>query len=265
MRTVDGKVALITGAGSGIGRAIGVAWTRRGGAALLVGRRWEPLEATASECLGNSGCAWLFQADITSADDRRRLQSAVQAQVGSIDVLVHSAALLAGGAFASHTPATIEQVIAINLSAPLLLTREWLPTLQAQRGGIIVVGSLLSGVPLPGVSLYAPSKGALRTWALALSAELSRVGVHVLVAHPPGTRTPMTAGLARAFIGRARLSDPADVGERIIRAWEAERREVAWGASEWLPGVFNRLAPGLFQRIVRWQAQRLERLFGSEP
>jgi uncharacterized protein len=242
--------ALVTGGGSGIGRGIALALARRDVSVALVGRRREPLETVAAEIASRGGRALAFPADLTRAGDRSGLRERIHAALGPIDVLANTAGALASGELAALTPAAIEAAVALNLAAPILLVQQWLPDLAARRGAVILVGSMMSFVPLPAASVYSATKAGVRAFGRALRSELRARGVRLLTVYPPATATAMTASMARNAPWRGPLADPAIVGERIVRALLAGRREVQWGVGERMLTMWYQAMPWLVSELM---------------
>jgi len=259
-----GRTALVTGGGSGIGRGIALALARRDVRVALVGRRPGPLETVAREIASMGGHALAFPADLAQAGERTGLRERIHAALGPIDLLVNNAGVLAGGELAALVPAEIETAIAVNLAAPMLLVQQWLPDLAARPGAVILVGSMMSFVPLPAASVYSATKAGLRAFGQALRYELRRHGIHLLTVYPPGTATAMTASMARNAPWRSPLADPAIVGERIVRALIAGRHELQWGAGERLLTILYHAAPGLVSALmVRYHALFVRMMSGG--
>jgi short-subunit dehydrogenase len=192
------------------------------------------------------------------------LRARVHAALGPIDLLVNNAGVLAGGELAALAPAEIETAVALNLAVPMLLVQQWLPDLASRRGAVILVGSMTSFVPLPAASVYSASKAGLRAFGRALRYELRGRDVHVLTAYPPGTATVMTESMARNSPWRVRLADPDAVGERIVQALLAGRREVQWGAGERLLTAVYHLAPRLVEAILARRHALFVRMMSGE-
>jgi short-subunit dehydrogenase len=252
-RSLNGSTALVTGGGTGIGRGIALALARRQVRVALAGRRSAQLEAVAAEIEQLGGLAFAWPADLTRAGERARLQEQIHAALGPIDLLVNNAGVLASGELATLAPAEIEVAVAVNLAAPMLLAQQWLPDLAARRGAVVLVGSMMSLVPLPAASVYSATKGGLRAFGHALRPELRARGVHLLVVYPPGTATAMTATMARNAPWRVGLADPLVVGERIVRALLAGRGELQWGAGERALALAYRAAPRLVAGLLARQ------------
>jgi short-subunit dehydrogenase len=242
--------ALVTGGGTGIGRGIALALARRGTQVALVGRRRAPLEQVAGEVAQLGGRAVAFPADLTHAGERTALRALVHEALGPIDLLVNNAAVLAGGELEALAPGEIASAVALNLAVPMLLVQQWLPDLVAGHGAVILVGSMTSFVPLPAAVVYSATKAGLRAFGGALRYELRGRGVHLLTVYPPGTATAMTASMARNAPWRIPLADPAIVGERVVRALIAGRRDVQWGAGERLLTMLYQVIPRPLEALM---------------
>ncbi len=161
----DGKVAMVTGAGSGIGRAVAVALLREGYSVALAGRRREPLERTAAEAGSATGRALVVPTDVTDPASVRALFEATQTAFGRLDVLFNNAGT--GAPAVPLEELTIEQwrrVIDVNLTGAFFCTQEAFRLMKAQspRGGrIINNGSLSAHVPRPNSAPYTASKHAI--------------------------------------------------------------------------------------------------------
>ncbi len=261
-------MALVTGGGTGIGRGIALALARRGVAVALVGRRPEPLAATVAELRTLGQAALSFTADLSDPDAWGQVVEQVHAAWGPIDTLVHNAGILAGGALLDQSPATMQACVTTNFTAPLVLTRLLLPDLIAQRGRVVLVGSTTSFVPLPYLALYGATKAGLHHFGAALRHELTPLGIGLLIAYPPATATAMTAAMAartQASTGRQpTLATPEQIGETIVRALVAGKREAIWWDGEQLLRVCYRLAPGLVERLLFAQRRRFQTMVGAD-
>ncbi len=252
LTTHDSPIAVIIGAGSGIGRGIALA---------LVGRRAAALEEVRVRCAALGVRAVALPTDIADMAAREALPGRVRAALGPPGLLVHAAGVLAGGELGDLATGAIERAIATNLTAPLALTRAFLPDLKATRGGIIVIASLLAEVPFPAASVYSATKGGLVAGAAALRYEARAWGGRVMVAYPPSTATAMTRDMARAAgFRRYPRADSDVVGERIVAAFCAGRREWRGGMGDRALTLAYRLAPSLIGRALRAQRARVRRM-----
>ena len=258
------QTALVTGGGSGIGRGIALALARHGVNLALLGRRTEPLHAVAEEARGHGVRAQAFPVDLTHPDELEATFAQVRRDLGPLTLLVNNAGMLAGGALMAQSTDTIERAVALNLTAPLLLTRLALPDLVACGGAVALVGSMTSFMPMPFSSLYSGTKMGLRGFGMALRYELEPLGVHLLLAYPPMTDTAMVRGMAEAAgLPRsrfARLASPDAIGERIVTALLARKPEVVWRGGELFAVRLYHWAPALVQTILRLERKRFARM-----
>ena len=198
---LKGKCVLITGAGSGIGRALAVEAARRGMTVALCGRRADALAQTAA-LLGAGTAHIVIQADVTRPDARRMLVDRIRERWGKLDVLINNAGIVAGGAVESLNDDALERVLATNVTAPIALTRDLLPLLLAGRPSRVVnVGSMFGDIAFPLFAAYSASKFGLRGFSDALRREFRDRGVGVTYAAPRATKTEAVelAGNAHHF------------------------------------------------------------------
>lgn len=182
---LNGKVAIITGASSGVGEAAARAFARAGAKVVLAARSAAKLEALAGDVNGLA-----VPTDVSRIEDLAALIERTLSAHGRIDVLVNNAAANARGTFDTLDPAGIAAVIDTNLKAPLLLTRLALPHLRSSRGVVVNVASIAGHVPLPHEGPYCASKWGLRGFTFALRQELQAAGVAVCVVSPGPIATP---------------------------------------------------------------------------
>ncbi len=213
--------AMVTGAGSGIGRAVAVALARHGCRLLLVGRREKTLQAVASEL---PTVATVIVADLATDAG---IQTAARACPDHLDVLVHSAGLFHYGPIAEISTGTWDNLTAVNLRAPMLLTSACLAGLRGASGQVVFVNST-AGLPgAGGNGAYASTKQALRTAAETLRQDLKASGLRVLTIFPGRTDTAMQHEVLVAE-GRPDaqipLLQPDDVAQAVLSALLMSRR-----------------------------------------
>jgi len=182
---LNGKVAIITGASSGVGEAAARAFAGTGAKVVLAARSGEKIASLAKEVGGLA-----VPTDVCCLDDLQALVDQAVAAHGRIDVLVNNAAANARGDLDTLEPQGIATVIDTNLKAPLLLTRLALPHLRSSGGVVVNVASIAGHVPLPHESPYCASKWGLRGFTFALRQELQAAGVAVCVVSPGPISTP---------------------------------------------------------------------------
>lgn len=183
--TLAGKVAVITGASSGVGEAAARAFARAGAKVVLAARSRDKI-ASLAQALG--GLA--VPTDVSRLADLQALVDQALAAYGRIDVLVNNAAANSRGELETLDPQGIATVIDTNLKAPLLLTRLALPHLRASKGVVVNVASIAGHVPLPHETPYCASKWGLRGFTFALRQELRDTGVAACVVSPGPIATP---------------------------------------------------------------------------
>ena len=185
---LEGKRVLVTGAGSGIGRALAIEASRLGITVALCGRRADALAATLSEMVP-CGRHLRLRGDITAPAVRRGVRDYLWKQWGGLDVLVNNAGVVAVGPLAFATDAELERVMATNVIAPMALTRDMLPLLRRARPSRVVnVGSMFGDIGYPLFAAYSASKFALRGLSMALRRELRPFGIGVTYAAPEPPR-----------------------------------------------------------------------------
>ncbi|WP_018569541.1 SDR family NAD(P)-dependent oxidoreductase [Streptomyces sp. PsTaAH-124] len=223
-RPLEGKVAVVTGGGRGIGAAVAVLLARAGARLALVGRTEETLARTARELPAESA---VVVADLSLPEAPAQVMEAVLARFGRVDVLVNNAA--AENFTASHelTPAEADQLWGLNARTPLLLGGLAAAHMAARGGGSIVnissdVGSVRG---IPNQSLYAATKGAVDGATRSLAAEWGERGVRVNAVRPAVTDTDMSAAvfadphLERALTAQyalGRMGRPEDIAEAVL-------------------------------------------------
>lgn len=184
----DRPVHLITGAGSGIGCAIAHRLATHG-PVVLMGRRPEPLRETGLS-LGIEGEDWFsVPGDITKSDDRHQVIDETLRVFGRLDALVNNAAIGTCAPLGDLSELQLSQLIEVNLTAPLLLTRLALAYLAEQQGCVVSIGSRAAIDPFPGLGIYGCTKSGLEALARAIAAEYPAVRAYTV--HPGAVETEM--------------------------------------------------------------------------
>jgi len=218
---LGGRNALVTGGTRGIGRAIVSELARLGAQVTLVARSQADVDAAVRELGGGvTGVA----GDVTSAADRARIVAHVRER-GPLHVLVHNAGGNIRNKLVDYDDATIERMIALNLTAPVLLSRDLHPQLRAAAGASVIhVGSVAGLVALPTGVAYGAAKAGLAQAARTLALEWARDGIRVNTVAPWYTRTPLVepvlarpealaAIIARTPLGR--IAEPHEVATAV--------------------------------------------------
>lgn len=227
---IEGKVVLVTGAGSGIGRATAQALAQKGAKLVLLGRTRRKLEETVS-LLGDAGrTAIVIAGDVTDGSVRKLAIDAATTQFGQLDVLVNNAGNVRGGRLETVPKTEIRAMIDVDLLAPILFVREALPALRTSGDAAVVnVSSAIALVGAPFYTTYAAVKAGLARFGEALRRELLDEGIHVLTVFPGATDTPMMASnKAGPELGFSRET-PDAVAAALVAGLEANDLEVVRG------------------------------------
>jgi len=248
---LEGTTALITGAGSGIGRALAVEAAKRGVMVYLAGRRLSKLEET-WRSLPDAAEARCIEADVTTAEGRHAIKAAIERSDRSLDIMVNNAGCITKGHFAEASDAEVARMLDTNLTAPILLTRDLLPLLRRSADARIVnVGSVYGDIAAPGFAVYAATKFGLRGLSDALRRELAPEGIGVTYAAPRATETEGVQTIAAELKRQGnRFDDPAKVAAWIWTAVEKERRSAYPPSAERLFVAIQRVFPALIDRAL---------------
>lgn len=189
---VRGKVALVTGAGSGMGREMTLELVKRGARVAAVDLHANTLEETKK--LGGSGVA-TFAMDVTNRDKIAKLPEDIHKALGDVDIVINNAGIVHPFAKMNDLPfSTAMRVMDVNFNAPFFIIKTFLPgLLKRPQGYILNVGSMASFIPVPGLSAYCASKGALKMMTEELRTELSDTNIGVTIAFPGSIDTNIMA------------------------------------------------------------------------
>jgi len=246
---LDERRILVTGAGSGIGRALAVEASKRGALLCLCGRRPEALQET-YRLLDASRRHLMIRCDLTDEADRFRLASHIGASWGALDMLVNNAGVIAAGSLETTDPERIREIIAINVTAPILLTRELMPLLtMGHCPRIVNLGSMLGEIPFANFAAYSASKSAIKGFSIAMRRELIAKGVGVTYAAPRSTATEGASRLPKGTV-KGTVDSPEKVASQILNAVQVPRDYVYPSSLERLFMVLQAIAPRMIDRAV---------------
>jgi len=213
------QIAIVTGASSGIGRAIAVALSREGVHVCALGRNRAALAETVAAARRFSNSTG-FQIDLTVEKDLQPLLKQVQ-EVGRLDILIHCAGFIRQDLMERARIEDLDSQYATNIRAPYFLTKSLLPSLTAARGHIVFINSSAGlAAKRPEVGQYAATKHALRAMADSLREELNPKGVRVLSVYLGRTATPMQEVLFREegkIYHPEILLQPVDVASMVVQ------------------------------------------------
>lgn len=215
MTNLTNQVALISGGGSGIGRAIAQVLARQGVKVAICGRRSEPLAAVEQSISAQGGQVLGVQADVSQADDVTRLVQTVVDTFGPIDVLVNNAGIGGGGFIHEHDLEAWDRILAVNLRGSFLLARAVLPSMrQRRRGQIINISSETGLEHYPGDGAYGVSKHALNALSEYIQRENQELGIRVNTICPGMVVTEMTQG--NLGLNEAKCLQPEEIAELVL-------------------------------------------------
>ncbi|MHC4989312.1 MAG: SDR family NAD(P)-dependent oxidoreductase, partial [Planctomycetota bacterium] len=180
MKSLDGQVALVTGASRGIGRAVALALADLGAQIVAAARNRQLLDQLVAEIEEAGGKAAAVVFDLADESTINALVEQVKSQFGRLDILVNNAGLTHSAPLEETTTADFDRIMAVNARGPYILTRQCLPLLkQAPQATIVNISSVVGIKGYPKQSAYTAGKHALRGWSIALAEELRDTNVRV--------------------------------------------------------------------------------------
>ena len=220
------QVAVVTGASSGIGKAIALGLAVQGARLCLVGRKRETLEAVAESTLTLAPRMHCYRADLTQDNDIWELAAYLQRDFGGVDVLAHSAGVLSLSRLETASVEELDWHYGTNVRAPYVLTQALLPMLKARQGQVVFINSSVGLNARANIGQYAATKHALKAIADSLRDEVNRDGLRVLSVFLGRTATPMQEALHkmedRPYHPEI-LMQPEDVAAMVIHALSVPR------------------------------------------
>ncbi len=279
---IRGKIVLITGASSGIGRATAHAFAARGAHVVLAARRADLLAEVEGELRRYPATALVVPTDVTRDDDLAHLVSEAQRAFGRIDVLVNNAGVGRAGALVELDARQLHAVLQTNLLGTIRLTQLVLPLMIEQGYGHIVnVSSYAAYVHVPGMGIYSASKAGQVAFSNCLRRELVGAGIYVSSVLPGATRTAMITAAMEAYFSPSGahqsaalaplskvIDDPEAPARAIVEAVQYRRREILLGGPfVAILAALEKLAPGavdaIFPRMDVQQILSLTSKFGA--
>jgi short-subunit dehydrogenase len=256
---INGKRIIVTGAGSGIGRALAKALSAEGAKLVLADLNADGLNATKESLKHPDACITLI-GDITQTETRAALRAAAEAAFGGVDALVNNAGVVAVGPLAEADDKGLELMLRVNLLAPMQLIRDLLPALEKSATPIIVnIGSMFGDIAFPLFAGYSATKFGMRGLSDALRRELAPKGVHVLYVAPRAAKTA-AAGAFEHLIEpmQMKLDEPKVVAANIVAAIKSDARSSYPRGPERLFVFVQRVFPKLIDDALIKQLKALK-------
>lgn len=240
------KVAIVTGASSGIGEALASAMAAQGTHVVLVARSVERLRALASCIESAGGRATVLSADLAAPGAAQKLFDEIEQQGLPVDTLVNNAGFGFYGPFEDEAPTHLSEMLQVNVVALTELTRLFVPSLLARRGAILNVASTVAFQPSPYMSAYGSTKAFVLSFTEALWAEYRGRGLHVAAVCPGPVETPfidaMGAGVRSTAVFKMTLTVDEVVGA-CLRALDGRSPTRIVGLLNWLLAQTSRISP----------------------
>jgi NADP-dependent 3-hydroxy acid dehydrogenase YdfG len=218
------KIVVVSGASSGIGKAIALALAAQENTVCVIGRNLATLSELKQQPYGQN--FYLYRADLHLDEDIHTITAAIQTQFGGIDILVHSAGVITLGTMHQANITDFDYQYRINTRAPYLLTQAFLPLLKQRGGQVVFINSSVGITAKAGLGQYAASKHALKAIADSLRQEVNTDGVRVMSIYPGRTAGTMQK---RVHLTEAKnyqpayLLQPNDVAEVVLAALNLPR------------------------------------------
>ena len=215
-RALQGQVAIVTGAGRGIGHAIATAMAREGATVVLAARTRQQLAATAAAIRESGGTALAIPTDVTQDAAVEAMVEQAIAELGRVDALVTAAGAASFGPVVSSKPADWDAILAVNLRAVMVCCHAVLPVMIRQRRGTIInVASVAAQRAIPGAAVYTATKAGVVGFSRVLAEELRAEGVRVGVLVPGAVDTPLWDTIPNSP-DRSRMLRPEDVARAAV-------------------------------------------------
>jgi dehydrogenase/reductase SDR family member 7B len=252
------KVVLITGATSGIGKALALAFGAAGAAVVITGRNVQNLQLTAQELSRQNIKHLALQADVSQEQDCARMVAETIKEFNKLDILINNAGISMRALFENLELDVIRQVMDINFYGTVYATKYALPHIVASKGSIVGISSIAGYRGLPGRTGYSASKFAMHGFLETLRTELLNKGVHVMIACPGFTASNIRQ-TALAANGQPQGESPRDEGEmmsaeevaaRILKAVQQRKRDLIMTTQGKLTVFLNKWLPALTDRLV---------------
>jgi dehydrogenase/reductase SDR family member 7B len=252
------KVVIITGASSGIGKALAEEFAARGAKVVIAARNTDKLKALEDELKKKNGDVFPVTADVSKEDDCRKIIAETIKKYGTIDILINNAGISMRAIFADLNLKVIEQVMNINFWGTVYCTKHALPYLLKNKGSVVGVSSIAGYKGLPGRTGYSASKFAMQGFLETLRIENLKKGLHVLIACPGYTASNIrNTALAKdgsmqgeSPLEEGKLMTSEEVAKRIVNAIEKRKDRLVMTTEGKLVVLLNKFFPKFMDKMV---------------
>lgn len=262
---LGGKVVVVTGAGSGMGRELTIQLVAKGAKVAAIDIRPETLQETKDLSGGLVGQIEIFTLDVTKRDSVEQLPSKISATLGTPDVLINNAGIIQP--FVRVNELTLEQadkVMGVNFTGPLMLVKSFLPILLSRpEAHILNVSSMGAYAPVPGQSVYGASKAALKLFTEGLRSELinTRVGVTVVFPGAIATNIAANSGMSEmasnSSAGEFKMTAAPVAAAAMIKAIEKGSPRLVIGKDAKMLDILSRINPVYAAKLIYKQMSSL--------
>jgi len=265
-KSMQGKVALISGASRGVGAAAAAQLLRRGAKVVITARGEARLEKTRALLEKQGGQVVAVAGDVGKLADCKAMVDAALKHFGRLDILVNNAGVSMRGHFAELSLETCEQVVSTNLTGVIYLTRLAVPHILKAKGSIVFISSIAGLMGLPGASVYCATKGALTGLSDSMRLELGPRGVHCGVVylgfteHDPEKRI-LGADGSLVPPDRPAHHTQAFAAGLIVELIEKRKRRLVMTASGKIGAAVNRFSPALMEKAILTAQQSQWKIF----
>lgn len=260
-RHLQGLRAIVTGASSGIGQALAIELAKRGVRSVLIARRGDKLAEVREQTREVGTQASVVVGDITDPAIRQAALELAQSEFRGVDLLVNNAGISGSGEFAGGSSEVLQKIFDVNFFAPVEFTREAIPLLSVGVTPMVVnVGSILGHRGIPFTSEYCASKFALTGWTQSLRAELSTLGIDVLLVSPGTTETGLASHLVEQrkklpWAGRKGVTSER-VARAMVLAMERGKHEIVPNWAGWWMLAAHRAMPRVIDAVMAKLARK---------
>ncbi|MFP4619808.1 MAG: SDR family oxidoreductase [Bacteroidales bacterium] len=255
---MNGKVIIITGASSGIGKACAYLFSDKGAKVVIAARNEKKLREIEKDLKTKNREVVAVKTDVSVKADCKRLVEKTVSAFGKIDVLVNNAGLSMRGLFEDISLEVIEKLMNVNFWGTVYCTNFALPHLLKSQGSVIGISSIAGFQGLPGRTGYSSSKFAMHGFLETLRVEMLRKGVHVMIAAPGFT----SSGVRKSALGpegnaqgesprdESKMMSPEQVAEKVARGIIKRKRLIVMTSKGKLTVLLKKFAPNLLDKLT---------------